>query len=130
LTSVATLAKLKNPATTLPMELDKEVGGVLVILLEPTAVDARVKDTEDEEEDMEGETTSGRPGGSEAFGNFEATGGFFSVLRTTPPAQVLYEERPLDTLGILELWLATVPLGPQCGTDTEPASLEMCIWAK
>jgi len=101
LTSVATLAKLKNPATTLPMELDKEVGGVLVILLEPTAVDARVK--EDEEEDMEGETTSSRPGGSEAFGNFETTDGFFSVLRTTPPAQVLYEERPLDTLGILEL---------------------------
>jgi len=124
------LAKLKNPATTLPMELDKEVGGVLVILLEPMIVDARVKDTEDDDEDVEGETTSNRPEGTGAFGNFEATDGFFSVLQTTPPAQVLYEDRPLDTLGILELKLTTVPLGPQCGTDTEPASLEMCIWAR
>jgi len=85
------------------MELDREVGGVLVILLEPIVVDARVKDAKDEEEDVEGETTSSRPGGTGGFGNFEATDDFFSVLQTTPPAQVLYEERPLDTLGILEL---------------------------
>jgi len=112
------------------MELDKEVGGVLVILLEPMVVDARVKDTKDEEDDVEGETTSNRPGGAGAFGNFETAEHFFSVLRTTPSAQVLYEERPLETLGMLELKLVTVPLGPQCGTDVEPVSREICIWAK
>lgn len=44
------------------MELDREVGGVLVILLEPRVVETIVEDIEDDDDDVEGETTSDRVG--------------------------------------------------------------------
>lgn len=50
---VAVLAIPIRPATAFPKEWDKEVGGVLNILLDAAPVDA--KDDEDEEDDEEGE---------------------------------------------------------------------------
>jgi hypothetical protein len=44
------------------MELDREVGGVLVTLLEPTVVDTMVEDMEEDEDDVDGETASDRVG--------------------------------------------------------------------
>lgn len=114
------------------MELDKEVGGVLVMLLEPRVVEAMVEDIEDEEDDVEGEATSDRVGAGGAGGGLWARADFFSAWRTTSPAGVLYGERPLDTLGILELRPGTEPLGPlwKCESDVDPVSRDMCIWAK
>lgn len=44
-----------NPATAFPKECDNEVGGVLIILLEPAVVDAKVDDIEEEDDDVEGD---------------------------------------------------------------------------
>lgn len=44
-----------NPAIAFPKECDNEVGGVLIILLEPAVVEAKVDDIEEDEDDVEGD---------------------------------------------------------------------------
>lgn len=43
------------PATAFPSECEREVGGVLTILLDPAAVDIKEESIEDDVEDVDGE---------------------------------------------------------------------------
>jgi hypothetical protein len=53
------LEKPMSPATAFPKECDNEVGGVLIMLLEPAVVDANVEEIEDDEDDVEGDIKLG-----------------------------------------------------------------------
>lgn len=55
-------AKPINPATALPREYDNDVGGVLIMLLEPVMVEVKVEDTDDEVEEIEADMGFGALG--------------------------------------------------------------------
>ena len=44
-----------NSMTTLPIECESDVGGVLTMLLDPAVVDARTDEMDDEDEEVDGE---------------------------------------------------------------------------
>lgn len=51
-----------NPTTAFPREYDNDVGGVLIMLLEPVIVEANVEDTDDEDEEVEADMGFGALG--------------------------------------------------------------------
>jgi len=55
LNSVSKFPVPMNSMTALPNECESEVGGVLTILLDPAAVDAKTNEMEDEDEEVDGE---------------------------------------------------------------------------
>jgi hypothetical protein len=55
LSSVSKFPVPMNSMTALPKECESEVGGVLTMLLDPAAVDAKTEEMEDEDEEVDGE---------------------------------------------------------------------------
>lgn len=55
LNSVSKFPVPMNSMTALPKECESEVGGVLTMLLDPAAVDAKTDEMEDEDEEVDGE---------------------------------------------------------------------------
>lgn len=97
-------------------EWDNEVGGVLMILLEPAIVDSIVDDIDEEDDDDEK--------GLEAFSGVEC---FFGGYRESGCAGSdcgADEERPLLNCDALELRLFAVPLA---AIAPELANLDRCI---
>jgi hypothetical protein len=114
-------AKPISPATALPREYDNDVGGVLMMLLEPVMVEANVEDTDDEVEE------------AEANMGFGALAVGTICLESKRESDLLAgrSERGADVdklanLRAPELRLFAVPLAIFV---PEPVNLDRCIWA-
>lgn len=107
-----------KPATAFPMEWDNDVGGVLIMLLEPALVDAAV-DIDDDDEDVDGES-----GFCEevAFPVNTRGSGLAVESRSECGADV---DRAPENLAAAELRLLAVPLA----RVPAPVNLDRCICA-
>lgn len=102
LSSVSNLPVPINSSATLPMECESDVGGVLIMLLEPVVADAKADEMEEEDEEVEGELIIREGTAVIPLAN-KTWLTFCSFLGAEA-------DKPLGTLGMLELRLPTVPL--------------------
>lgn len=115
--------KPMKPATAFPRECDNEVGGVLMMLLEPAVVDSIVEDIEEEEDDVEGDSGLGTRTVERFFPEVRRES---DLLVGTISVRGAVAEIPLGNPAAPELRLFAVPLAVMA---PDPVNFDICICA-